>query len=725
MHPFRTGLRRKLLTMAIANACATALFAAPAALAQGNNLQPNESSDTSTTLPTLQVTESRLYEEATGPVDGYVATHSATGTKTDTAIIETPQSISVVTADEVSTRGSSSLLGALNYTPGVLSFEGADRTGDGFVIRGFNTWATGTTFLNGMRYGAQVYDGRMEPYGMERVEVLKGGASILYGRAPAGGLVNAVSKRPSAEPIHEINLQAGSYDRRQVSGDFAGPLTEDGTVSYRLVALHRDSDTFIDHVPDDRTYLAPSIRWQPSEDTSLTLLADYQHDRTAYQYPFPAEGTTSDSATGRIPRSRFSGIPGHDTYDNERYSFSYIFDHAFSDNLQINHSSRYFSADKDFHSTWPLTGTAENWPRFAMHRYDTTRSFITDTSLSYDWSIGPASNISTAGLDFNRDRTKGQRFYHSASPINLITGESNNSIGYEYLPQGNFGTTYTEQTGLYFQNHTTVFDKWVFLLGGRQDWAESKNSTPNNPEWDSNKDDAFTARLGAAYLADNGLAPFIGLSQSFDPQRGTNRNGEHLSPSEGEQYEIGLRYQPPGSNAMISASAYQITQENVSVTDPVDPNFRAQLGEVRSRGMEVEGKIEVTPDTNLVLGYAYTDARTTKSSPLTPDQVGRRTGNVPYHQIQLWGDQRFSQFGFPGLKVGAGARYVGSRNGYSIDVDAPSYTLFDAMISYETGPWRYAINASNITDETYIESCTWGCVYGEPRTLLGSVTYQW
>ncbi|MGO3349475.1 MAG: TonB-dependent siderophore receptor, partial [Halomonadaceae bacterium] len=249
-------------------------------------------------LSTVRVEAEWMQETAYGPVQGIAATRSATGTKTDTPIIETPQSISVVSSEEFQNYGARNFNEALAYTPGVSRQEGVDRTTETLRVRGFTI---NENYRDGSKYQANTYDGQQELYGLERLEVLKGPSSILYGVAAPGGMINAVSKRPTLEPLREVNIEAGSYGRRQISADFSDALDEDGVWSYRLTMLHRVSDTFIDHVPDDRTYIAPALKWQPNESTSLTLLSEYQRDETAYVYGLPTSGTIVSNPNGDIP----------------------------------------------------------------------------------------------------------------------------------------------------------------------------------------------------------------------------------------------------------------------------------------------------------------------------------------------------------------------------------------------------------------------------------------
>ncbi|MGO2006984.1 TonB-dependent siderophore receptor [Vreelandella alkaliphila] len=719
-------LRKRWLTTAIAVA---ACSVPTAVLAQDAEQRTSSGSGSSTELPTLQVTESRIYEEATGPVQGIAASRSATGTKTDTPIIETPQSISVVSSEEFRNYGAQNFTGALGYTAGITStFAGAiDTTNDSLMVRGFPVYEN---YRDGSKFQANTFDGQQELYGLERLEVLRGASSVLYGVSSPGGVVNAVSKRPTNEPLREVNVQAGSYDRRQISADFSDALDEDGVWSYRLTMLHRDSNTFIDHVPDDRTYIAPAFKWQPNENTSLTLLSEYQRDQSVYFWGLPTNGTILPNPNGNIPRERFGGEPGFDEYDNERYSIGYLFEHDFSDRLRLNHSFRTFRADRDVDniglSQTPQSGDGRLYGRFAHDRRDASRALTSDTSLQYDWEAGATSNTTLVGLDYTRHRHETERYRRTVSPLDLYNPVYGSELG-EPTPNPYSQVNRNEQVGLYFQNQMKIANKWVVMLGGRQDWTDTESSRYFDPSQGLQQaDDAFTGRIGFVYLADNGLAPFASFSQSFEVATGTDRNGNQFEPTQGEQYEVGIRYQPEGWDTLLTATAYELTQKNALATDPVDSSFQRQMGEVRSRGVELEAKTEIGLNTSLVAAYAYTDARITKSSPVTPDKVGERTGQVPYNQFSLWGDYRLGNFGLPSLKLGAGVRYVGSTLPNSfLDGEVSDFTLVDAMVSYETGPWLLSLNATNLTDETYIESCTYACFYGEPRSIIGTASYQW
>ncbi|WP_285414733.1 TonB-dependent siderophore receptor [Variovorax sp. efr-133-TYG-130] len=678
------------------------------------------------TLSEVRVSAER--ENAWGPVDGYIARRSASGTKTDTPIVETPQSISVVTAEQIESQQPANLVDAFAYTAGVMRSEGADRTTDSFVIRGFQAGAgTGSLYRDGSKFMVNSYDGQQELYGLERAEVLKGAASLLYGTAAPGGVINTVTKRPTAEPLRELGIELGNHGRRRVKGDFGGKLDDDGTLTYRLTGLLRESKTFIDFVPDDRQFLSGSIKWQPNAATSLTLQAEYLRSRTDYVYGLPASGTILENPFGRIPASRYIGTPGRDRYHGANTSVGYLFEHAFNGQLKLRHSAHAFRSDVKFPSTDTEGLAPDNFSsqyHSAQDRTDFSRAYTTDTSLEFRFGTGAVEHTLLAGIDTtyqyhttrraNRDIDTPLNYYAPNYAYTLST-----AVPFTYYPD-----TSGNDTGLYLQDQMKIDKRWVVVLGARRDRSSDRQVpvdgvTQNSKE----KTSATTARAGLVYLADNGLAPFVSFSQSFQPQSGIDRLGSRFKPTQGEQYEAGIRYQPAGSDTLLSAAVYQLTQQNVLSTDPVDTQFSVQTGEVRSRGFEFEARTRVGKSVNLIAAYAYTDARVTADN--TAANVGKRRGNVPYNTFSAWGEYDFGAAGVPGLKAGMGVRYVGSSTGLYVSGKVPSYTVYDAMLSYDTGNWRYALNLSNLADKSHIASCTYGCFYGERRKAVASATYRW
>jgi len=681
----------------------------------------------STALPTVTVTADAARETATGPVDGYLARRNATGTKTDTPLIETPQSISIVTAVQVEAQKAQSLADTLAYTAGVAVRE-SSRATESFVLRGFQAdGQSGSLYRDGTKYSSNLYQGQQEPYGMERIELLRGAASVLYGNAAPGGIINTVSKRPTQETLRELNLELGSFHRKQVSADFGGRLSEDGDWSYRLTGLLRDSDSFVDHVQDNRTFLAPALTWRPSATTSLTVLAQYKETESKYIYALPAIGTVKPSNHGRLSRSTFIGEPGADRYQDQARSIGYLLEHAFSDQIKLRQNVRLDNAHVVYDYTYHYD-LADADQRITNRGFDQSasraRAFTADTSLELKWGSGALRHTTLVGLDHTRQKERVAR-YDLALPAFDIFAPTYGATPVD--PQESLYAAHRKlkRTGIYVQDQVKVADRWVALLGGRYDWTENATSPiVGDDVWTSEKNNAFTARAGLVYLADNGLAPFASFSQSFEPAAGLGRTGERFKPTEGEQFELGLRWQPPGSETLVSATVYQLTQQNVLTLDPVNIAYQVQTGEKRARGFEFEAKTRVARNLSGLAAYAFTSAKTTKSN--TASEIGARSPFTPRHQASVWADYGLGELGLPGLTVGGGVRYVGSSTGFAfLNASVPAYTVFDAMVSYATGPWKLALNVSNLADRTYIANCTYGCFYGEARKAIVSASYRW
>lgn len=705
-------------------------LAAGAAAAHAQDVAPAAAD---TALPA--VTVKAAAESATGPLAGVAARRSATATKTDTPIIESPQSVTVVGAEQVVLQKPQNLTEAFSYSAGVFRSEDVDSTRDQMRVRGFDLDAEyGSYYRDGLKYSVNGFNGQQEPYGLERIELLRGAASLLYGLSAPGGLVNTVSKRPTADPVRELNVEFGSFDRKQVSGDFAGAFAPGSDWTYRLTALARDSDSFVDHVPNDRRFIAPAIKWQPDSATSLTVLAEYQSDLSAYSSGLPVEGTLQPNVNGQLPRDRFLGTPGFDRWDNTRWTVGYLFEHDITPALKLRNSARYFHNENDYASTGVgavLGADDRTVPRSASYRFDKSKAGTADLSLQYQVQQGEVAHTLLAGVDYTRTSHRSERYQGAATSIDIYAPDVNNAVG-PFTPQSSSAATGIRRTGLYVQEQAKIANRWVVSAGLRQDWAEIDQClvfTGACPTADE-KSDALTGRVGAVYLAGNGLAPFIGYSTSWEPVNGTAADGSRFRPTEGEQVEAGVRWQPVDRDLSVSATVYHLKRTNIVAYDPLNSFAAVQVGDQVSRGLELEAQARVGRHAHVSAAYAYTDATTTGNGPTYAIEE-RRTGGVPYNQLSLWGDTTFGAWGLDAVKVGGGVRYVGSTSalfalpGATGYLETPSYTLVDLMASYTTGPWRFALNVNNATDKTYLATCPYRCFYGEPRKAIASATYRW
>jgi len=674
-------------------------------------------------------------ETATGPVVGYVARRTVTATKTDTPLIESPQSISVVTRDQMDAQNAQSVSDALRYSAGVLAeANGPDPRADNIVMRGFD--AGRDAYRDGLRsyafgnQGGSVY----EPYGMERIEVLRGPSSILYGQGGAGGIVNLVSKRPTAQTVRELQAQVGSYDRKQLAADFGGGLTAGNEWTYRLIGLVRDSDTFIDHVTDDRTYLAPALTWQPDDDTSLTLLSDFQKNKKGQGYQaLPRVGTLDSNPNGRIPTHRFVGEPDFDKFGQKRASVGYIFEHRFNEQFTVRQNARYQTLDTDYKGLYigGLQSDNRTVTRYADQGREKVENKVIDNQLQFKWSHGIFEHTSLVGLDWQRLKSDPTYYYGEPNDLDVyapVYGQWDQSMDMSWDAHDQL-----KQTGIYLQDQIKVDKTWVATLGLRRDSTEKSSKERLTPVDSRQKDYATTARAGLVYLSSSGLAPYISYSESFAPVVGTTFDGSQFEPETGKQYEIGLRYQPADTTTSITAAVFDLTRQNVTTEDLQHVGFSVQRGEVRARGFELEAKASLATGWDVLTSYAYTDAEITKSN---DGNEGNTPGTVPQNTASVWLQYTVLRGDFAGLSIAAGERYIGSFDGDDANtIRVPEYTLADLSLQYDFSRFgkgwrglRGALNVSNLFDKEYVATCGYygdACRYGYRRNAMATLNYDW
>lgn len=715
-------------------------------------LQPGATAPASTgaaaqTLPVISVNALGDRENPLGPVSGNVAKRSLTGTKTDTALKETPQTISVVTRDQMDSQGVESIAESLRYTPGVVTQYGnTDLRYDWLTVRGF----VPGRYLDGLRlpFGSRGYSQpRIEPYGLERVEVLKGPSSLLYGQGAPGGLVNMVSKRPTTDTVREVELQYGSHNRKQLALDLGGKLDDSGELSYRLVALTRRSDTAYDYVNEEKTYLAPSITWRPDSDTHLTVMAQYQklNSQGGGGAPvLPAKGTLyTSSATPALPLGTFAGEPNFDHYSNEQYFLGYEFEHRLNDTWTLRQNLRYGETMSDTKRVQLYCLTTACNPtsmgRYAWAFPEKSKLFTVDNQVQANFNTGPLKQTVLLGIDYSEERSR-----YDESALSPLAGTFNvyapvyGTYSGAIPPVATHIEQNREQLGAYLQDQIKL-DKWTLVTGGRYDWADTTTRTVTSSANNNVKqhDGAFTGRLGLLYSFDNGITPYASYSTSFQPAVGTSRTLQAFQPTKGKQYETGVKYQPDGSNTMITLSAYELTQQNVSTPDPVNTNFSVQTGEVRMRGIELEGKVRLLKGLDLIASYGYTDSKITKANNGAggATTLGNRLAFVPRNQASAWLDYTVQNEALAGLGLGVGARHIGENYGDNANVyHMPGVTLFDAALRFDFGKLnpqlkglKMALNASNILNKTYVAAClsAAGCYYGDGRNVYLTMKYGW
>ncbi|WP_043832619.1 TonB-dependent siderophore receptor [Muricoccus aerilatus] len=706
-------------------ACLAGTAALPAGAPRAQEASP-------VAVPEVDVTGNA--ERALDPLRGFVARQQITGTKTDTPLIENPQSISVVPRDQIDARQAQTLGEALRYSAGVrVENYGTDSRTDWFQLRGFNAQDVGI-FLNGLRYNAGYAGNVYETYGLERYEILRGPTSVLYGQIAPGGLVNQVSRRPTDTPQGEVRLTAGSYGRTQAQGTTSGPLTADGTWSYSLTALGRASQTPVDGMRDDRVFVAPALTWRPDPNTSLTVLGYYQHDETSGNQFLPYDGTVRPTPYGRIGRNRFTGEPDFDRYDRTQYGLGYEFSHRFNNVFSFQQNLRYAHTGIDWQQVY---GNGLDTDRRTLKRIGyaadiDVNTFHVDNQLRADFNTGPVSHTVLAGFDYSQVAYRNNQSFANAAGLDVLSPSYGAAL--PTLSPFNFTRQNTTQYGLYLQDQIRI-DRLILIAGLRQDYARADTLNRLDGSNSYQNDDAFTWRAGALYLFDNGLAPYLSYARSFQPQIGTDLRGNTYDPLRGEQYEAGIKFQPVGLRSFVQASAFHLTQRNSLTPDPASTFNNIATGQIRVRGLELEAVAELGAGITLTGSYTYLDPEITRST--VADELGNRPVGVPRNTAGLYAEYTFVTAPKPlsGLTLGLGTRYLGNTTTANANYNVvPSTVLFDATVRYDLAALSermqgltLAVNASNLADTRYVSRCTsdTACFYGNRLNVLGSVAYRW
>ncbi|CAM7566437.1 MULTISPECIES: ferrichrome porin FhuA [Citrobacter] len=719
-------------------------------------VQPKEETITVTAAPAPQ-------ESAWGPAATIAARQSATATKTDTPIQKVPQSISVVTAEEMALHQPKSVKEALSYTPGVaVGTRGASNTYDYLIIRGFAAdGQSQNNYLNGLKMQGNFYnDAVIDPYMLERAEVMRGPVSVLYGKSNPGGLLNMVSKRPTTEPLKEVQFKMGTDSLFQTGFDFSDALDDDGVYSYRLTGLARSANAQQQGAEEQRYAIAPSFSWRPDDKTNFTFLSYFQNEpETGYYGWLPKEGTVSTLPNGKRLPTDFNEGANNNTYSRNEKMVGYSFDHEFNDTFTVRQNLRYaqnkveqnsvygygmcsdpaYTKDEAALKKTPCASVPQSqWGHTLTRQYvidnEKLENFAVDTQLQSQFATGSVDHTLLTGVDFMRMRNDIDSWFGYAGSVapsdiyNLDRGDfdfnskdPNTSGPYQILNK-------QKQTGLYVQDQMQ-WDKVLVTLGGRYDWAKQDSLNRVFGTTDSREDKEFTWRGGVNYLFDNGVTPYFSYSESFEPASLTGASGNIFAPSKGKQYEAGVKYVPNDRPIVITGAVYQLTKTNNLMADPTPGStFSIDGGEIRSRGVEIEAKAALSASVNVVGSYTYTDAEYTTDT----SYKGNTPAQVPKHMASLWGDYTVFDGPLSGLTLGTGVRYTSSSYGDPANsFKVGSYTLVDALVRYDLARVgmagsNVALHVNNLFDREYVASCfnTYGCFWGAERQVVATATFR-
>lgn len=693
-----------------------------------------DSAQAATTEDTMTVTTDGQHyssENAWGPVGSVVAKRSATGTKTDTPLRKTPQSITVVTREEMDLLDPPNLKDAFRYSAGVVVDNRGSITGFNSVnIRGFSQ-ISDNIYLDGLKLEGDDYASfQIDPYMLERAELLRGPASVLYGLSDPGGVIALVSKRPTADTLHEIQFKAGNHNLFQTGFDFGGAADDKGELTYRLTGEASDQNQQQVGEKAKRYSIAPSFTWRPDDKTSFTFLSNFLNEPDVGWFGYlPKDGTVTNGAGGKLPTRFNDGEPGYDKISRNQKLVGYAFEHQINDNWTLRQNLRYGTVDMDYKTIYG-SGISMFDPtqltRGALAFKEDLSTFAVDTRAQSKFSTDAVDHTLLLGMDYRHTRNDVWHALGLASSLNLVNPVYGNTATQYYGYSSQIDRL--EQTGLYLQDQAE-WNRWVFTLGGRYDWSETDtvNRLSNNAVAKQD-DNEFTWRGGVNYLFDNGLSPYFSYSESFLPTSGTDYTGKTFQASRAKQYETGIKYIP--NDGMISAtlSLFQLTKDKNLSTDPEHIYYSVQNGEIRSRGIEFETKAALTENVDIIGSYSYTDAKYTKDTLYQ----GNRPSEIPENMATLWGDYTFHETALSGLTLGLGGQYIGTTEGDTANsFKVKPYTIWNAAIKYDLSRFNLAgsnigLNVNNLFDKKYVAACyaTTACYYGAERQITATATFR-
>lgn len=709
-HDIRRGPRRHLTALLLG---CTALIASPA-LAQ-DPAPPDSGAGTEESPYRL----SPIIINASGPFDDdantIVASELWVGGKVATSILDTPASVSVITEKEMRDRRATTLEEVLSYSAGIhTDYWGTDDRNEYYLVRGFQA----TTYRDGLTLGSMRAT-REEPYAYERVEVIRGGNSTLFGTSDPGGTINFVTKQPRFERFGEVYGSIGSPRNAEYGFDVGDTLNADQTLAWRLTARVQDGEREYDYSRNDSTFVMGGLSWQPTTATKLSVIADYlkrENTPNSGGYPLDRE----------YDRSDFFGEPDFNYQNVERSSISALFEHEFDSGLSLRANLRYSDLKTDYgyiylNATSPRVGTLV--PRSYLGGDSTAEELIGNVILQYDRSFDSFDSSTVAGVEFRDAATTSAPLYGTYTPIDIANPVYSGAPGALAAPYELRDNDYKTQS-LFVQQNLSFDDKIIATVGLRHDWLDIEE-TLNGVR--SSGDYSETSIRGAlTYKINSEISAYASYVESVAPP------GVGAEPERGEQYEVGVKYQPLGTNALISASVYDLRKNNVTVAvvQPDGNITRELVGEQRVRGFDLEGKAELANNLDLIASYSYMDSEVVRSGPIRGvDVEGNEFSEVPNHMASLWLNYTLEGNETRGdMTFGLGARYVGSyfhtisNNTGKADASVTLDAAFNYKVRENT---NLAVNISNLLDEQHVVGRGTADYYNPGRTVAVTLRRTW
>jgi iron complex outermembrane receptor protein len=670
--------------------------------------QEEESTQKALRIEETQVTGEREQEHA------YRVKEATTATKTDTPLRDTPQSVQVIDRQVIEDRQILRLsevadnVSGVQYSSGYGGLSSAD-----YYIRGFSTSGS---LRNGFRdFG---FISSRDVANIERIEFLKGPASVLYGLLEPGGTVNTITKQPLPYSYYSGDMTFGSFSLYRPTVDLSGPLNASKSLLYRFNLAYEYADSFRDFTDNESIFVAPVLTWRIGPRTTLTTELEYQN----YQYTFDRTFRPEPEFL-RLPVSRFLGEKLNDATLNSG-SARYNFVHQFSDQWTFRQGFLALISNIDQIAANPgsLQADRRTLNRNVRQTNEDSENFGLQNELYGKFSTGPVQHNALLGLEFARYNFSYHFFGATIAPIDIfnpvygaVPGPLSPSFAEEYG---------TDSLGLYWQDQIDLRPDLHILGGGRFDWASSEyRDLLTGEKYTDVSDFAFSPRVGIVYQPIYPTSLYFSWSNSFNPQIfGLSRTGAVFEPEEGEQFEFGVKQELLEERLWATLAFYRITKTNVLTTDPEDPDFSIQTGEQRSEGIEFDITGRLLPGWNVIASYAYTDARITEDNDL---RVGSRLAAIPEQSFSFWHTYEIQTGALQGLGAGMGLYYASEREATLPNtMDIPSYWRTDASLFYRWQRWKVQLNIKNLFDKKYYHSQGFFIIPQAPLNVLGTMEVE-
>ncbi|ELP5685300.1 TonB-dependent siderophore receptor [Salmonella enterica subsp. enterica serovar Bredeney] len=681
-----------------------------------------------------------LVVTAPSPNDSYTAITTSSATRNDAEIMKIPQTVNVITKTQIESRAAETVVDALRYTPGVVTeYRGDSNRNDEVFSRGFDY---ANKILDGISFGGNASSsiGTTEPWFLDRIEMIKGPASVQYGQISPGGVIAMTSKKPTAQSVNKIQLRSGNRNKTEAFFDLGGKLTDDGNVLYRLNGLAKKKDTQVRDYEEEKYAIAPAITFL-NEDTTFTLLAYLQNaPKNGYRNFLPRVGTVESTPEGKIPQDFNVSNPDYNISKQKQHSIGYEFEHNFSDTISLVQKARYAEIDEKYNYLVfnTLASESKNYPyvlkRIAQHEKTKLNTFGVDTHLNFNIDSEGIYQTLLVGVDYKWTK-ENKQFWRDRSddydidwrnPQYQQINESRQKLSTDQLQA-------SDQVGVYIQDQIE-WNNWNLLASTRYDWIEVSTTDRRISDKSQQNDGKLTGLVGLLYSFDNGISPYISYSTSFEANLVTNRKPESkpFDPKSAKQIEVGIKYLTSDQNTLATLSLYHIEQNNIPKYDS-DLGYMTLIGKGESKGVEAQINSKLTDKLAITGAYSYTKTKVLETAKNA--EKGKEFPRIPKNMISVWGQYEENAGILDGLKAGAGVRYIGSsKAGADNSFSVPGVTLYDAMVGYDLENVSSSLkgatiqlNVNNLTDKHYVSSCGMSdaCFYGIGRTGTVMFDYAW